>query len=150
MKKFIVIIAILLIIFIGMLFNRNLAIKVNNISVEEIEKIENYISKIYLEKEAGTLFLLNNIERTEKGYKAEIVEYVVDYSLMLKDEPENTIIIRNLEGEEISRYSSSNEEDETIIVKRNIDKFSKKSMEINKEEIENEQVENEQTDVEEK
>lgn len=142
MKRFIVIIAILLIVFIGMLLNRNLAIKTNNnISVEEIEKIENYVSKIYLEKEAGTLFLLNNIEKTEEGYKIEIVEYMVDYSLMLKEEPENTIIVRNLEGEEISRYNSSSEEDEVLIVKRNIDKFSKKNMEIKKEEIENEKEE---------
>ena len=33
----------------------------------EIEKIENYVNKMYLEKEAGTLFLLNNIEKTEDG-----------------------------------------------------------------------------------
>lgn len=134
MKKFIVIIVILLIIFIGMIFNRNLAMKSNNnLSIQEIEEIENYINQIYLEKEAGTLFLLNNIEKKEENYYVEIVEYTVDYSLMLKDEPENVIIIRNLEGEEVSRYSSSSEEDEVQIVKRNIDKFNKKQIKLKKE-----------------
>ena len=117
-----------------MVFNRNLAKKEDsNVTIQEIEQIENYINQIYLEKEAGTLFLLNNIEKTEEGYSVEIIEYVIDYSLMLQEEPENTIIIRNLNGEEVSRYSSSSQEDEVEIVKRNIDKFEKKKIQLKKE-----------------
>lgn len=52
MKKLIVIIIILAIIFVGMLTYKNLAIKANNnISIQEIEKIETYITKIYMWKE---------------------------------------------------------------------------------------------------
>lgn len=52
MKKLIVIIIILAIIFVGMLTYKNLAIKANNnISIQEIERIETYITKIYMWKE---------------------------------------------------------------------------------------------------
>ena len=52
---------------------------------------------------------------------------------MLSEEPKDYIIIRNLNGEEISRTSSSNEEEELDIVKRNIEKFSKKEVLLKKE-----------------
>ena len=51
MKKFVVIIIILVIIFIGMIVYKNMTIETNNISIQEIEKIESYINKIYIEKE---------------------------------------------------------------------------------------------------
>ena len=208
MKKFIVIIIILIIIFIGMVVHRNMAMEMNNISIQEIEKIENYINQIYIEKEIvgeslpnfedinnanerwvwevvkknteddkisyeqlqekaksifgdsfakefpkegteyllynkeeniyqpveaeldeqGALFLLNEIKKTEQGYEVEIVEYLEDYSPMLKEEPEDYVIVRNLNGEEISRTNSSSEDEEINIVKRNIDKFRKKKI----------------------
>ena len=208
MKKFVVIIIILVIIFIGMIVYKNMTIETNNISIQEIEKIENYINKIYIEKEIvgeslpsfeeinnanerwiwevvkknteddkityeqlqesaksifgeeftnefpkegteyliynqeenmyqsietevdeqGALFLLNKIEKTGNGYEVEIIEYLEDYSPMLKEEPENYVIIRNLKEEEISRTNSSSEDEELDIVKRNIEKFSKKKV----------------------
>ena len=76
----------------------------------------------------GALFLLNNIEKEKDVYKVELVEYLEDYTPMLSEQPEDYIIIKNLDGEEISRTSSSNEEEELDIVKRNIDRFSKKEV----------------------
>ena len=208
MKKFIIIIVILAIIFIGMVIHKNLAIETTNVTIEEVSKIENYINQIYLQKEIvgeslpyfenindanekwiwevvkknteedkisyeqlqekakeifgqdftkefpkegtdylkyneqenlyeiiitesydqGALFLLNNIEKEKEGYKVELVEYLEDYSPMLSEQPEDYIIIKNLDGEEISKTSSSNEEEELDIVKRNIDRFSKKEV----------------------
>lgn len=52
MKKLIVIIIILAIIFIGMIVYKNVAINTsNNISIQEISQIETYITKIYMWKE---------------------------------------------------------------------------------------------------
>lgn len=212
MRKLIVIIIILAIIFIGMIVYKNAVIKTSNISIQEIEKIENYINQIYMWKEVtedalpcfeninqanerwiwevvkknieeeepsyeqiqdkakelfgqaftkefpkeGTeyltfdeksnqyqavgveldqlvdLFLLNKIEKTKDGYEVEIVEYLEDYSPMLKEEAENFVIIRNLEEEEIGRISGSLEEEETEFVKRNIDKFTTKKINLRK------------------
>ena len=55
-----------------------------------------------------------------------MIEYLEDYSAMLEENPEDYIIIRNLDGEEISRTTSTNEEEGINIVKRNIDRFSTK------------------------
>lgn len=52
MRKLIVTIIILLIIFVGMVIYRNMAISSSNqVSVQEIEQIETYITKIYMWKE---------------------------------------------------------------------------------------------------
>ena len=51
MKKITIAIIILAIIFVGMLVYRLTTVKINEISVEEIEKIENYIGQIYMWKE---------------------------------------------------------------------------------------------------
>lgn len=213
MKKLIVIIIILVIIFVGMLIYKNNLIKNNQISIEEINKIEEYINQIYMweevtgealpvfeeinqaneewtwqvvkkniEEEAPTyeqiqekakelfgqafkkefpkegskalsyntgtntytpmeveldqqidLYLLNKIEKTKKGYEVEIIEYIEDNSPMLKEEPENFVIIKNLNEEEIGRISGTSEGEGTELVKRNIEKFSKKKIELKKE-----------------
>ena len=209
MKKLIVIIIILAIIFVGMIVYKNIVIKTENITILEIEKIENYINQIYMWKEItgealpcfedinqanerwiwevvkknieddelayeqiqgkakelfgqdftkefpkegtkyltynestnryeaseieldqqGDLFLLNKIERIKGGYEVEIVEYLEDYSPMLKEEAEDFIIIRNLEEEEIGRISGSIDE-ETELVKRNMESFTKKKIRL--------------------
>ena len=177
MKKLIVIMVILAIIFVGMIVYKNIAIKSNHVSIQEIEKIENYINQIYMWKEVtgeamptfedinqanerwiweavkknieedkpsyeqiqekakelfgqaftkefpkegtdyltyneqtnqyeaiaveldqqGDLFLLNTIKKTKTGYEVELVEYLEDYSPMLKEEAEDFIVIRNLQ-----------------------------------------------------
>ncbi len=210
MRKLIVIMIILAIIFVGMIVYKKVAIASNNISIEEIEKIENYINQIYMWKEVtgealpsfedinqanerwlweavkknieedkpsyeqiqekakelfgqaftkefpkegteyltyneqtnqyeavaveldqqGDLFLLNKIEKIKEGYEVEIVEYLEDYSPMLKEEAEDFVIIKNIKEEEIGRISGSAEEEETELVKRNIDKFSKKRIKL--------------------
>ena len=89
--------------------------------------------------EQGALFLLNKIEKTKdnNGYEIEIVEYIEDYSPMLKQEPEDYIIIRNLNGEEISRLSGTSQAQEIETVKQNIDKLSTKKVILN---IEDEKI----------
>ena len=51
MKKLIVIICILLAIFIGMYINQRNQIAAKKVTTEEVEKIEQYITKIYMWKE---------------------------------------------------------------------------------------------------
>lgn len=215
MKKLIIIILILLIIFIGMYVYRESRIATNrstDVTVDEINKIETYLQKIYMWKEitkealptfdninnapdvwiwevvkknleeyevsyeqlqdkakeifgenfkkefpkegyeymeyneetgkyyaVGTgldnqedVFLLNQIEKTENGYKVQIIEYLEDYSEAYDTEKtEYNIVIKNLNDETIGTVKST--EDETNIqqlVKDNIDKFSKKEVEL--------------------
>ncbi len=202
MKKFIIIIFVLVLLFIGIIVSKNVLAKKNQIGIKEIEKIENYINQIYLEREIvgdslpcfenlneanekwiwevvkknleddkityeelqkkekelfgenfekefpkdgtdyltynkeenhyeaipsemdnqGSFFLLNKIEKVQDGFEVNIIEYLEDYSEM------DYIIIQNLNKEEISRTSSSNEEEAIEIVKRNIDKFTNKKI----------------------
>lgn len=208
MRKFIIIIIVLVIVFIAMVIHKNITVNKDTINIEEIEKIEKYINQIYLEKEIvgeslprfdninnanekwiwevteknieddqihyeqiqekskeifgenlqkefpkegteyltyneaentyegitseidnqGSLFLLNKIEKIQDGYEIDLIEYLEDYSAMLKEEPEDYIIIKNLNEEEISRTMSSDEEEGINIVKRNLDRFSSKKI----------------------
>lgn len=208
MKKLMLIIIILVIIFTGMFLYNRIKVETNNISLQEIEKIENYINQIYMWKEItgdaipifedinqanqswiwevvkknieeerstyeqiqekakelfgpnftkefpkegtqyliyheetneyepkeieldqqGDLFLLNTIQRTKEGYEVEIIEYLEDYSPILQEEAQDYIIIRNLKEEEIGKITGSAEDEETTLVKKNIDKFSKKKV----------------------
>ncbi len=73
------------------------------------------------------VFLLNNIEKIEDGYSVEIIEYIEDYSKII--DGENIIIIENLNGEQIGQVSEQDSEQNIQdIVKRNVDKFSKKQV----------------------
>ena len=206
MKKLIVIMVILAIIFVGMLINKNIEKKKNDISIEEIKKIESYIQQIYMWKEIaneilpcfedinqadenwiwevvgknleeyelsyqkiqekakelfgdkfakefpkeGTKyltydkekdlyyakeieldqqeenFLLNKIVKIENGYEVELVEYLEDYSKALLEEKQ--IVIKNINGEEIGKIDSEDEEKINEIVKNSIDKLSKKKV----------------------
>lgn len=88
MKKMIVIIIVLPIIFVGMIIYRNLTVKVkNNINIEEIEKIEQYISKIYMWKEVTKEALpeFEEINQVDEIWIWEVVkknmeEYEIEYS----------------------------------------------------------------------
>ena len=51
MKKLFIIIIILAVIFVGMIIYKNVTNNSNNISIEEINNIQEYISKIYMWKE---------------------------------------------------------------------------------------------------
>lgn len=85
MKKMVVIITILLIIFIGMIIYKNEAINIqNNISVQEIEKIETYITKIYMWKEVTNEALpcFENINNADELWLWEVVKKnLEDYEL---------------------------------------------------------------------
>ena len=157
MKKMLIIIFILTLILIGMLVYRSRSVSNSEqVTINEIENIETYISNIYMWREITNealptfdninnanelwiwevvkknleefelnyqqefpkegsqsfeyneetqkyypteinldnkedMFLLNTIEKTDEGYKVEIIEYIEDYSKIV--EGQNTIII---------------------------------------------------------
>ena len=212
MKKLIIMIVIVAIIFVGMIIYKNVMIKNNAITIQEVERIEEYINQIYMWKEItnealpvfddinqapdewlwevvkknseedvlsneqlkekakelfgemfdkeipeqGTkylipseeegkyqaigveldqqvdLFLLDKINKTENGYEVDIIEFLEDDNPMIGDEPENYILIKNLNNEEIAKTSGTSENEEKEIVKRNSEKFSKKKISLRK------------------
>lgn len=81
-------------------------------------------------------FLLNQIKKTKEGYETEVIEYILDYSEVIAAGEENSnISIQNLVGEEIGKVKSiENETNIQQIVKDNIEKFSKKKIELVKKE----------------
>ena len=85
MRKMIVAIVILSIIFVGMIIYRNMAINSNNqINVQEIEQIETYITKIYMWKEvtAEALPTFENINEASDMWTWEVVKKnLEDYEL---------------------------------------------------------------------
>ena len=78
------------------------------------------------------VFLLDKIEKKENGYTVQIIEFLEDYSEAYNTEQtEYNIHIKNLNDEIIATVKST--EDETSIqqlVKENIDKFTKKEIEL--------------------
>lgn len=78
------------------------------------------------------VFLLDKIEKKENGYTVQIIEFLEDYSEAYNTEQtEYNIQIKNLNDEIIATVKST--EDETSIqqlVKENIDKFTKKEIEL--------------------
>lgn len=100
------------------------------------QETQNYEpTNIQLDSDNDT-FVINKIEKTKEGYKIEIVEYIEDYSeeqisLESGEEKEFNIHIKNTQGEEIA--TAKNTEGHTKIieeVKTNIDKFSKKNVQL--------------------
>ena len=73
-------------------------------------------------------FLLDNINKTDDGYIVEIVEYLEDYST------EDNVIVKTTNNEEIGRVAISESETKIQeIVKNNKDRFTKKKIELKKE-----------------
>ena len=85
MKKIIVIIIILTIIFAGMIIYKNIAINASyNISIQEINQIETYITKIYMWKEITNEALpeFENINQADEMWMWEVVKKnLEDYEL---------------------------------------------------------------------
>lgn len=87
MRKLIVTIIILLIIFVGMIIYRNMAISSSNqVSVQEIEQIQTYITKIYMWREVTNEALptFENINEandmwTWEAVKKNLEEYELSY-----------------------------------------------------------------------
>ena len=103
--------------------------KEGNDSIEYDEQTDKYYNlDIKLDNKEDS-FLLDKIERTKEGYTARIIEYEEDYS------SENSIIITNTNEEEIGRVSNNDNETKIQeIVKQNMDRFTKKEINLEKQE----------------
>lgn len=213
MKKLLAIICVLLLILVGMYLYKTNLLK-NNIKAQEVEEIEEYISKIYMWQEITEealpqfdninnapdiwiwevvkknlenyeltyeeiqekaieifgenlkkqfpkegsqyikyqedidkyfatgigldtledMFFIKSINKTNKGYQVEIVEYLEDYEQAMNIEAENEIYdiyIKKLNHETVATIKSNEGETRTIeVVKQNIDAFTKKTISL--------------------
>lgn len=92
MKKLVIIIIILLLILIGMVVYRNTAIKSNNqVNVQDVEKIETYITKIYMWKEVTSEALptFENINEVSDIWIWEAVKKNLENYELTYDEIQN-------------------------------------------------------------
>lgn len=104
MKKLIVAIIILAIIFVGMIVYRNVAINTNNnISLQEINQIETYITKIYMWKEITeeALPCFEDVNQANEKWLWEAVKKnLEDYELAYEQIQEKA---KNLFGEKLTK-----------------------------------------------
>lgn len=104
MKKLIAIIIILVIIFVGMVVYKNVAINTsNNISIQEISQIETYITKIYMWKEITGQALPNfeDINQAEDVWIWEVVKKnLEDYEFFYEEIQEKA---KDLFGERLTK-----------------------------------------------
>lgn len=114
MKKLVAIICILLVIFVGMYVNRSKSNQ-NLITATEVEKVEEYISKIYMWKEitGDALPKFDNINDAPDVWTWEVVKKDLENYELTKDEIQNkaTELFGNqlkkqfpLEGTEYMQY----------------------------------------------
>ena len=90
MKKLVAIICILLVIFVGMYVNRSKSNQ-NLITATEVEKVEEYISKIYMWKEitGEALPKFDNINDAPDVWTWEVVKKDLENYELTKDEIQN-------------------------------------------------------------
>lgn len=90
MKKIVAIICILLVIFVGMYVNRSKSNQ-NLITATEVEKVEEYISKIYMWKEitGDALPKFDNINDAPDVWTWEVVKKDLENYELTKDEIQN-------------------------------------------------------------
>ena len=90
MKKLVAIICILLVIFVGMYVNRS-KLNQNLITATEVEKVEEYISKIYMWKEitGDALPKFDNINDAPDVWTWEVVKKDLENYELTKDEIQN-------------------------------------------------------------
>ena len=123
MKKLIAIIIILVIIFVGMVVYKNVAINTsNNISIQEISQIETYITKIYMWKEITGQALPNfeDINQAEDVWIWEVVKKnLEDYEFFYEEIQEKA---KDLFGEKLTKEFPK-EGTEYIIYDEKIDKY---------------------------
>ena len=89
MKKMVIIIIILATIFIGMLINRYSVVRAKDkITINEIEKIEKYIEKIYMWKELTIEALpeFEEIEKVDKKWSLEVLKKNIEEYEVSKEE----------------------------------------------------------------
>ena len=123
MKKLIAIIIILVIIFVGMVVYKNVAINTNNnISIEEISQIETYITKIYMWKEITGEALPNfeDINQAEDVWMWEVVKKnLEEYEFVYEQIQEKA---QELFGEKLTKEFPK-EGTEYIIYDEKMDKY---------------------------
>lgn len=94
------------------------------------QELKKYISTGIGLDALDDLFYIKNIKRNKNGYKVEIIEYLEDYENAMNsenDEEVYEVYIKNLDEEIIATLKSNDSETKTIeTVKRNANKFSKK------------------------
>lgn len=114
-------------IIFGENFNKELPHEGNS-SFEYNKENNRYIAtEVEFDQEEDS-FLLDNINKTDDGYIVEIVEYLEDYST------EDNVIVKTTNNEEIGRVAISESETKIQeIVKNNKDRFTKKKIELKKE-----------------
>lgn len=107
---------------LGEEFNRDFP-KEGNQSFEYNEENQMYLATETVLDEKEDTFLLNHIEKTKEGYTVEMIEYLEDYT------EENSVIIRNLQEEEIGRVGINDSETKMQeIVKNNVERFDRKKV----------------------
>lgn len=90
-----------------------------------------YAEEISLDQQEDS-FCLNQIQKHEDGYEVEIIEYIEDYSQEL-EQGNDTIILRNIAGDEIEKVPAKEESQIQELVKNKIDRFQKKKIILKKE-----------------
>lgn len=92
---------------------------------------EKYIVKETTLDAVNDLFLINKIEKNKNIYDVEIAEYLVDYT----NSDSGKIKIKNTNEEEIYELTEEEATDGNIqkVVKENMDRFTKKQIELEKE-----------------
>ncbi len=103
MKKMVAVIGILLIIFIGMLIYKKQSISNTNVTAQDVEKIEKYISKIYLWREITKVSLptFDDINQAPDIWIWECVKNNLDQFELTKEEIEAKA--KELFGENFSK-----------------------------------------------
>ena len=103
MKKMVAVIGILLVIFIGMLIYKKQSISNANVTAQDVEKIENYISKIYLWREITKVSLptFNDINQAPDIWIWECVKNNLEQFELTKEEIEAKA--KELFGENFSK-----------------------------------------------
>lgn len=88
MKKLIVIICVLLVIFIGMVIYRKQEIQGKNINAEEVEQIQSYISQVYMWKEVAdeALPVFEDINNAPDKWVWEVVKNNLDEFQVTKEQ----------------------------------------------------------------
>lgn len=120
MRKMLTIIIILALILVGMVIYKNTAVgSTNNVNVQEIEKIENYISKIYMWKEITKEALpeFEDINNADELWIWEVVKKNLEEFEITKQEIEEKakeIWGENFQKEFSVEGNQSFEYDETI------------------------------------
>ena len=98
------------------------------------ENLEKYVATGIGLDTLDDTFFIKNINKTKNGYEVEIAEYLEDYenAMGIEDESElYEIYIRNLDEKIIATIKSNESETKAIeIVKQNVEKFSKKNINL--------------------